>query len=66
MSRSNPASRYDIRKDGPNTWEIFDTTTGRTVTVGTVPMARLKLDAGEVLVNRVNSGAMPPDEETLH
>lgn len=57
--------RFDIRKDGEFTWEIFDTTTGRTVTVGGQPRAGLKLDEADIYVDLLNSGDNTPDEETL-
>ncbi|SMF65623.1 hypothetical protein SAMN02982989_3383 [Xaviernesmea oryzae] len=65
MAGDRPA-RYDIRKDGYDTWEIFDTLTGRTVSVGGKPRAGLKLDEADVLVDMLNSGDQEPDEETEH
>ncbi|MBP2560871.1 hypothetical protein J2857_003640 [Neorhizobium galegae] len=57
--------RFDIRKDSGATWEIFDTTTGRTVFVGGKPRSRLKLDEADIYVDLLNSGDQTPDEETL-
>ncbi|MDQ0135066.1 hypothetical protein J2T08_002987 [Neorhizobium galegae] len=57
--------RFDIRKDGEFTWEIFDTRTGRTVTIDGKPRAGLKLDEADIYVDLLNSGDQTPDEETL-
>ncbi|WJR66915.1 hypothetical protein QTA58_22445 [Neorhizobium sp. CSC1952] len=57
--------RFDIRKDGYDTYEIFDVRTGRTVSVGGKPRAGLKLDEADVLVDMLNSGDQEPDEETV-
>lgn len=57
--------RFDLRKDGYDTWEIFDTLTGRTVSVGGKTRAGLKLDEADALVDMLNSGDQQPDEETM-
>jgi len=61
-----PAQRYDLRKDGFDTYEIFDTETGRTVFVDGKPYAKLKLDEADIYLDHLNSGHLPPDEETVH
>lgn len=65
MTRA-PGHRYDIRKDGEFTWEIFDTMTGRTVIIEGKPYCDLPLDSAETLVDFMNSVGMEPDKETLH
>ncbi|EUB95861.1 hypothetical protein PMI07_002349 [Rhizobium sp. CF080] len=61
-----PGHRYDIRKDGEHTWEIFDTTTGRTVVIDGKRYCDLPLDSADVMVDLMNSEGMEPDEERLH
>lgn len=63
--RSKPTDRFDLRKDGYDTYEIFDTETGRTVSVGGKPYAKLKLDEVDIYLDLLNSGDYLPDEETL-
>ncbi|CAN7681565.1 hypothetical protein [Neorhizobium tomejilense] len=58
--------RFDIRKDGRATWEIFDTTTGRTVFIGGKPYLDLPQDSADTLADFMNSVGMVPDGDTLH
>lgn len=59
-------ARFDIRKDGYDTYEIFDTETGRTVFVDGKAYVRLKLDEADIYLDMLNSGETRPDEETTH
>jgi hypothetical protein len=59
-------ARYDIRKDGEFTWEIFDTTTDRTVVIDGNRYRNLPLDSADVMVDLMNSEGIEPDEEPLH
>jgi hypothetical protein len=59
-------SRFDIRKDSDSTWEIFDTTTGRTVFIGGKPYFDLPQDSADTLADFMNSVGMVPDKDTLH
>ncbi|WP_037082512.1 hypothetical protein [Neorhizobium vignae] len=59
-------SRFDIRKDGEFTWEIFDTTTGRTVIIGGKPYFDLPQDSADTLAGFMNAVDMVPDKDTLH
>ncbi|CDN58485.1 Hypothetical protein RG1141_PB01370 (plasmid) [Neorhizobium galegae bv. officinalis bv. officinalis str. HAMBI 1141] len=59
-------SRFDIRKDSDSTWEIFDTTTGRTVFIGGKPYFDLPQDSADTLADFMNSVGMVPDTDTLH
>lgn len=70
-SEGNPMTakggpRFDIRKDGRATWEIFDTTTGRTVFIGGKPYFDLPQDSADTLADFMNSVGMVPDGDTLH
>jgi hypothetical protein len=58
--------RFDIRKDSGATWEIFDTTTGRTVIIGGKPYFDLPEDSADTLADFMNSVGMVPDKDTLH
>jgi hypothetical protein len=58
--------RFDLRKDGEHTWEIFDTTTGRTVIIGGKPYCDLPQDIAGTFVAFMNSAELEPDKETLH
>jgi hypothetical protein len=60
------APRFDIRKDSDTTWEIFDTTTGRTAIIGGKPYFDLPLDSADTLADFMNSAGMVPDRDTLH
>ncbi|MEQ1407740.1 hypothetical protein ABK249_22730 [Neorhizobium sp. Rsf11] len=64
MAGDHPA-RYDMRKDGYDTWEIFVTETGRTVFVNGKPYAKLKLDEADIYLDVLNSGDYWPDEVTV-
>ncbi|WP_105432440.1 MULTISPECIES: hypothetical protein [Neorhizobium] len=59
-------SRFDIRKDSDSRWEIFDTTTGRTVFIGGKPYFDLPQDSADTLADFMNSVGMVPDKDTLH
>lgn len=59
-------TRFDIRKDGEFTWEIFATATGRTVVIDGKRYCDLPLDSADVMVDLMNSEGMEPDEERLH
>lgn len=63
---TKPEHRFNVRKDGEFTWEIFDTTTGRTVVVEGKPYCDLPLDSADTLVDFMNSVSMVPDGDTLH
>ncbi|CAN7623548.1 hypothetical protein [Neorhizobium sp. LjRoot104] len=58
--------RFDIRKDGEFTWEIFDTTTGRTVIIEGKAYWDLPQDSADTLAGFMNSAGMVPDKDTLH
>jgi hypothetical protein len=58
--------RFDIRKDRDSTWEIFDTTNGRTVLVSGEPCRDLALNRASTLAAYMNSASMVLDVETLH
>ncbi len=58
-------ARYDIRKDGEFTWEIFDTTTERTVVIDGNRYRNLPLDSADVMVDLMNSEGIESDEEPL-
>ncbi|CDZ35636.1 Hypothetical protein NGAL_HAMBI1145_29460 [Neorhizobium galegae bv. officinalis] len=58
--------RFDIRKDSGATWEIFDTTTGRTVFIAGKPYFDLPQDSADALADFMNSVGMVPDTDTLH
>jgi|GEM_PF-4707257 len=60
-----PGDRYDLRKDGYDSYEIFDTKTGRTVFVDGKLYSKLKLDEADVYLDMLNSGDYWPDEVTL-
>ncbi|EUC00652.1 hypothetical protein PMI07_003938 [Rhizobium sp. CF080] len=62
---SEPDIRYDIRKYGEFTWEIFDTTTGRTVIVEGKAYSDLPQDSADILAAFMNSVGIVPDKETL-
>ncbi|MFB9952072.1 hypothetical protein ACFFP0_24755 [Rhizobium puerariae] len=47
-------NRFDLRKDGFDTYEIFDVRTGRTVSVGGKPRAKLKLDEADIYLDLLN------------
>ncbi len=59
-------NRFDIRKDSEFTWEIFDTSTGRTVVIGGKPYCDLPKYSATTLAGFMNSAGMVPEEETLH
>jgi hypothetical protein len=63
---SKPQHRFDIRKDGEFTWEIFDTITGRSVIIGGKPYCDLPQGCADTLVAFMNSAGMVPDKDTLH
>ncbi|KAB1120004.1 hypothetical protein F4V90_31070 [Neorhizobium galegae] len=63
MSRRH---RFDLRKDGEHTWEIFDTTNGRTVVLRGEPFCGLPHDSADTLADYMNSAGMVPDKDTLH
>ncbi len=65
MGDRDQLTRYDLRKDTADTWEIYDTRTGRTVVVGGQPRAGPKLDEADIYVDLLNSGDQSVDEETL-
>ena len=65
MTRDN-ITRYDPRKDGEQTWEIYDTWTGLTVVVAGHPRCKLPLDEADVMAELMNSYGWEPDEETRH
>ena len=58
--------RFDLRKDGEHTWEIFDTTNGRTVVFRGEPFCGLPQDSADTLADYMNSAGMVPDRDTLH
>ena len=58
---AKPRQRYDLRKDTPDTWEVYDTRTGKTVVVGGKPRVGLKLDEADIYVDLLNSGDQIPD-----
>jgi molybdopterin-guanine dinucleotide biosynthesis protein len=58
--------RFDLRKDGDDTWEIFDTTNGRTVVMGGQRYCGLPQDSADTLADFMNSTGMMPDRDTLH
>jgi hypothetical protein len=58
--------RFDIRKDGEFTWEIFDTITGRSVIIGGKPYRDMPQDIADTFVAFMNSAGIVPDRETLH
>jgi hypothetical protein len=58
--------RFDLRKDGEHTWEIFDTTNGRTVVLRGEPFCGLPLESADTLAGYMNATGMVPDRDTLH
>jgi len=63
---SKPEHCFNLRKDGEFTWEIFDTTTGRTVVVEGNPYHDLPQDSADTLVDFMNSLSVVPDGDRLH
>jgi hypothetical protein len=58
--------RFDIRQDSEFTWEIFDTTNGRTVIIGGKPYCDLPIDGADTSVEFMNSVEITQDKDTLH
>jgi hypothetical protein len=58
--------RFDLRKDSEHTWEIFDTTNGRTVVLRGEPFCGLPQHSADTLADYRNSTGMVPDRDTLH
>lgn len=60
-------TRYDIRKDaGPDTYEIYDTWTGRTAVIDGRRMEGIKLDCADGECDLLNSEGYESDQEMLH
>ncbi|WP_105432434.1 MULTISPECIES: hypothetical protein [Neorhizobium] len=58
--------RFDLRKDSEHTWEIFDTTNGRTVVFQGEAFCGLPFDSADAFTEYMNSAGMLPDRVTLH